>query len=149
MKIYLDACCLNRPYDDQSNYKIHLESEAVLTILSFCEEGKYTLINSEVIEFEIGETPDIVLRDQLYSIIRIAKTKILLSDNIVSRAKYFESMRINAFDALHLACAEDNADILFTVDNNFLKKANEIIGLRVTISNPLNWIIEVANVESK
>jgi len=149
MKIYLDVCCLNRPYDDQSNYKIHLESEAVLTILSFCEEGKYTLINSEVIEFEIGETPDIVLRDQLYSIIGIAKTKILLNDNIVSRAKYFESMGINAFDALHLACAEDNADILFTVDNNFLKKANEIKGLRVTISNPLNWIIEVANVESK
>jgi len=149
MKIYLDVCCLNRPFDDQSNYKIHLESEAVLTILSFCEEGKYALINSEVIEFEIGETPDIVLRDQLYSIIRIAKMKILITDNIVSRAKYFESMGINAFDALHLACAEHNADILFTVDNNFLKKANKIKGLRVTISNPLNWIIEVANVESK
>jgi hypothetical protein len=27
MKIYLDACCLNRPFDDQSRYRIRLESE--------------------------------------------------------------------------------------------------------------------------
>lgn len=29
MKIYLDNCCLNRPFDDQSNLRVRLESEAV------------------------------------------------------------------------------------------------------------------------
>jgi len=34
MRIYLDVCCLNRPFDDQTQERIHLESEAVLIILS-------------------------------------------------------------------------------------------------------------------
>jgi hypothetical protein len=29
MKIYLDNCCLNRPFDDQANLRIRLESEAI------------------------------------------------------------------------------------------------------------------------
>ena len=28
--IYLDVCCLNRPFDDQTQERIRLESEAVL-----------------------------------------------------------------------------------------------------------------------
>jgi hypothetical protein len=33
MKIYLDTCCLNRPFDDQRQARIRLESEAVTLIL--------------------------------------------------------------------------------------------------------------------
>jgi hypothetical protein len=29
----LDNCCFNRPYDDQTQEKIHLEGEAVLAII--------------------------------------------------------------------------------------------------------------------
>lgn len=32
MRIYMDNCCLNRPFDDQSKIRIRLESEAVLFI---------------------------------------------------------------------------------------------------------------------
>lgn len=32
IRIYLDNCCFNRPYDDQSQIKIQLESEAKLEI---------------------------------------------------------------------------------------------------------------------
>lgn len=32
MRIYLDNCCFNRPYDDQSQFKIRIESEAKLAI---------------------------------------------------------------------------------------------------------------------
>ena len=32
MKIYLDNCCFNRPFDDQTQERIHLESEAILMI---------------------------------------------------------------------------------------------------------------------
>jgi len=34
MKIYLDACCLNRPFDDQSQARIRVESEIIIFILS-------------------------------------------------------------------------------------------------------------------
>jgi hypothetical protein len=33
MKLYLDSCCYNRPYDDQTQERIHLEGEAVLAII--------------------------------------------------------------------------------------------------------------------
>lgn len=32
MKIYMDNCCYNRPYDDQTHIRIHLETEAKLHI---------------------------------------------------------------------------------------------------------------------
>lgn len=34
MKIYLDVCCLNRPFDDQAQTRIRLESEAILLIIA-------------------------------------------------------------------------------------------------------------------
>ena len=48
--IYLDVCCLNRPFDDQTQVRIHLEAEAVLMVLSRCEAGAWQWIGSEVIE---------------------------------------------------------------------------------------------------
>lgn len=32
MKIYMDNCCYNRPYDDQTHIRIHLETEVKLHI---------------------------------------------------------------------------------------------------------------------
>jgi hypothetical protein len=32
MRIYLDACCLNRPFDNQSQERVRLESEAIQAI---------------------------------------------------------------------------------------------------------------------
>jgi len=37
MRIYMDVCCLTRPFDDQSQERIKLESESVLMILHRCE----------------------------------------------------------------------------------------------------------------
>ena len=50
-KIYLDVCCLNRPFDDQTQGRIHLEAESILTILSLCEMRNWRLLNSEIIEY--------------------------------------------------------------------------------------------------
>ena len=45
-KIYLDACYLNRPFDDQTQLRIYLEAQAVMTIISQCQSGIWKLINS-------------------------------------------------------------------------------------------------------
>ena len=34
MRIYLDMCCLQRPMDDQTHLRIHIESEAILGLLA-------------------------------------------------------------------------------------------------------------------
>ena len=58
MRIYLDVCCLNRPFDDQTQDRIHLESEAVILILKRVRSGNWEWISSEAVDFEVRQTPD-------------------------------------------------------------------------------------------
>jgi predicted nucleic acid-binding protein len=143
MKIYLDNCCLNRPFDDQSNLRIKLESEAIKVILSLCEQEEWHLISSEVVEFEIQNTPDQARKKELEAINSLAGKCIQINQKIVIRAKEFEDSGIQTFDAMHLACAENKADILLTTDDKFLKKSLKINNLKIKINNPIKWLEEV------
>ncbi len=58
MRIYLDVCCLNRLFDDQTQERIRLGSEAVLLILERCQSGEWELIGSEAMDYEILRIPD-------------------------------------------------------------------------------------------
>ncbi len=58
MKIYLDVCCLNRPFDNLEQDRITLEIEAIFVILNRCEFTDWELINSDVILEEIKRTPN-------------------------------------------------------------------------------------------
>ena len=60
MRIYLDVCCLNRPFDDQTQDRIHLESEAVILILKRVRSGNWEWISSEAVDFEVRQTPALV-----------------------------------------------------------------------------------------
>ena len=51
MKIYLDCCSLQRPFDDKSQPRIAVEAEAVLIILTMYESNQLTLISSEALHF--------------------------------------------------------------------------------------------------
>ncbi|UKO99081.1 hypothetical protein [Nostoc sp. UHCC 0870] len=46
--IYLDVCCLNRPFDDQTQERILLETEAVRIILAHCQIGEWQLLGSKL-----------------------------------------------------------------------------------------------------
>ena len=46
MRIYLDNCCYNRPYDDQSQIRISLEAQAKIYIQTMIEAGKFELVSS-------------------------------------------------------------------------------------------------------
>jgi len=61
----MDACCVNRPYDDQSQDRIRLESEAVLLIIQHCQNQDWEWIGSEVLNFEIQKIADIEKSDVL------------------------------------------------------------------------------------
>ena len=143
MKVYLDNCCLNRPFDDQTQFRIHLESEAIKAILELCEQGTWSLICSQVNRFEIAATPDEERRKKLELCLAIATETIDLTSEITRRAKVFESSGLQAFDVMHLACAETQADVLLTVDNKFLKKAVSLSTCRIRVSNPLKWLEEI------
>jgi hypothetical protein len=57
MRIYLDTSVLNRPLDDQTQARIHLETEAFLTVLDYAIAGRFSLINSAVLIFENDANP--------------------------------------------------------------------------------------------
>jgi hypothetical protein len=63
--IYLDVCALCRPFDDQSQMRIRLETEAVQLILSYVKSGDLDLVISPVHDIEIGAIDDLVEREQL------------------------------------------------------------------------------------
>lgn len=43
MLIYLDNCCFNRPFDDQKQIRIHIETEAKLFIQGKVLAGEFQL----------------------------------------------------------------------------------------------------------
>ena len=55
MKIYLDNCCFNRPYDDQSQMRIHLETQAKLHIQDLIKSRQIELVTSYMLEYENGK----------------------------------------------------------------------------------------------
>lgn len=57
--IYLDVCCLNRPFDNQQQERIRLEAEAILLILDRCQSGEWKLITSEAIDSETLQIPNV------------------------------------------------------------------------------------------
>ena len=137
MNVYLDNCCMNRLFDDQSDRRIRFESEAVKLILSLCEQRRW----HNVAQFEIDQIPDEDRRKKMQLLCRQSDDVITIDKSISARAKELEKKGIQAFDALHLACAEDGADVFLTVDDKLLKQALRIEDLKVPVNNPVVWLI--------
>jgi len=145
MKVYLDVCCFNRPFDDHAQDRVRLESEAVLTILEHTQSGMWAIIGSEVIDIEISKIPDDDLRCKVNILTGMKQKFITVNNDVEIRAKELEKLGFKSFDALHIACAEKgDADILLTTDDIFLSKALQSRNiLKVRVENPLRWLMEV------
>ena len=52
MRVYLDNCSYNRPYDDQSQMRIYLETQAKLHIQDMIRQEKIELVTSYILDFE-------------------------------------------------------------------------------------------------
>ncbi len=143
-QIYLDVCCLNRPFDDQTQARIRLEAEAVLMILGHCESGGWAWVSSEVMRSEIDRTPDPERRRRMQLVAARADIHIRVDASEVERADELASWGFSAYDALHLACAErGGADVFLTTDDKLLGKATaHAQRLHVRVDNPLHWLEE-------
>ena len=146
MKVYLDAYCLNRPFDDQNQDRTRLEAEAVLLILRRLETGEWNWIGSEALSFEIQQTPDFERRLRLHHMAGFAHHSVMLGEAEVERAQQLEAMGFHGLDALHLACAESGgADVFLTTDDRLLGLALRVSErLELEVRNPLGWLEEVA-----
>ncbi|MEI6102863.1 MAG: PIN domain-containing protein [Methanothrix sp.] len=139
----MDACCLCRPFDDRTQDRIRIETEAVLTILGRCNED-WILVGSEAIDFELSAVMDQKKRTDAFVLASLAKEKIKTDKRIIKSASELEKLGFKTMDAAHISCAERAADIMFTVDDDVQRvariKRNQI---SIEIENPLRWLINV------
>ena len=142
MKIYLDNCCFNRPYDDQMQLRIRLESEAKLKIQTDIEAGVLDLVWSYILEAENEANPfeerKRAIREwKNYAIINFdEETKIL------NKAKKLHQIGLRSKDALHISCAiSANCQYFLTTDDKILNK--NILIEELTIIDPIGFIKEV------
>ena len=145
LRIYLDVCCLNRPFDDQRQDRVRLEAEAVLLILGRCEAGEWQWISSAVVEEEVDNTPSRERQSRVRAMLSGAHSVVALTAAAVTRAKALQAMGFRTYDALHLACAEQAAvDVFLTTDDRVLRIATRHTAqLPVRVANPLAWLLEV------
>ena len=143
MKIYMDVCCLCRPFDDRTEDRIRIESEAVLTILARCSID-WILVGSDVVDFEISRILDNEKKRNANLLASIAKYKVAIDEGIIARALKFENRGFKPMDALHLSSAEKSADVMLTTDDEILRKAeSNSTFITVKIDNPTRWLIDV------
>ncbi|MDR1619319.1 MAG: hypothetical protein LBS18_01450 [Clostridiales bacterium] len=76
MKIYLDNCCLNRPFDDLNNDMVRMEAEAVMSIIDRCERGEDVLASSDVLFDEIDSNPNLARKQKVLVLYQSAKAHI-------------------------------------------------------------------------
>jgi len=136
-KLYLDNCCFNRPYDDQSYLTIHLETEAKLFIQKEILNGKFNLVWSYILDYENSVNPYENRQKSITAWRKLSVVDIDVSDEIVEYAEKIASKGIKKKDALHIAsavCAK--CDYFLTTDKKLLNKQFE----EIKIINPLDFI---------
>lgn len=145
MRIYLDNCCLNRPFDDQSQSRIRLESESIIIIMNRLYHGEWEWISSEVLDIEIENTPSIEKRQYLTKLLKFVNESLKIESIDLERAKQLEIMGFKSFDAMHIACAERaTVEVFLTTDDKLLKLSDTLENeLNVKVMNPLIWLTEI------
>ncbi len=127
MRLYLDMCCLKRPFDDQSQPRIAVETAAVIAVLVAAERGEHELLRSAAHYAENEADPDPERRAAITAWLAAGPPPQEATDAVRSRFAQFRSAGISRMDALHLAwAAELSADAFLTTDDRFLSRARRL-----------------------
>ena len=140
-KIYLDNCCYNRPFDEQSQDLILLETEAKLIIQSRIKQGLHDLVWSFMLASENDENPSDDKKEAIQSWASIADEYCPASPDVLAEAKEFMQIGLRHKDAIHLACAiKCQCDYLITTDRKFINKNRYVDAIEII--NPVTFIFE-------
>ena len=124
LKIYLDTCCLSRPFDDQTQTRIRQETEVIRWIISQINSGHWHWVSSDILVYEVEQISELDQRLQIKDLMTNAHQTVSIGTSEISRGKHFETLEFKAEDALHLACAESGSvDIFLTTDDRLLSRA--------------------------
>jgi predicted nucleic acid-binding protein len=148
--IYADICCLCRSLDDLQQSRVKIEAEAMLSILEQCEQKKWTLVNSDALQFELAKNSDPFKKEQLEAILSIATNYLHTNDTIESLASDLVKLGFKLYDALHIAFSQTyKLDIFLTTDDRLLRKAKKYPDLiTIRVENPVVWLMNILQEET-
>ena len=137
LKIYLDNCCFNRPYDDQTQDIIMLETTAKLLIQKLVAEKKIDLVWSYILKFENSQNIYEAKKNAIAGWRKLSSLYVDQNNEIELLAQKITQHGLKNADSLHVACAIfAECKYFITVDRRILKyKCDEI-----TICNPLEFM---------
>jgi PIN domain len=146
LRLYLDACCLNRLTDDQRQARVRDEAEAIEGIFRLIRERRATWVSGTALEIEIGRNPDADRRRDVTALLALADEVVVPRPRTAARAAFLRTLGFGAFDALHLASAvQGRADVFLTTDDDLLRRAGRHGSeLRIRVQNPVSWYREAA-----
>ena len=147
MRIYLDNCSYNRPYDDQSNIQVQLEAQAKLFIQSEIKSGKYELVSSYTLSYETSRNPFEMRRDAIEDFISQNAKLYVDYDRAAEIAGIAEGIMktgVKEKDAFHVASAIfSGCEYFISTDKRLLKYQTDDIKL-VT---PIEFVTEMEGSE--
>ncbi len=142
MRIYLDNCCFNRPFDDQSQMRIQIEAESKLHIQRQVRDGEFELAWSYILDYEIQANPFDERREAIQSWKNRAVVDTDETQEILNVAQSLTKIGLKSKDALHVACAiVMQCDYFLTTDDRILARMKDAANILVV--DPTTFVREV------
>ena len=133
MRVYLDNCSYNRPYDDQSQMRIHLETQAKIHIQDMIRQRQVELVTSYILDFENSNNRSMQKKQAIEKFMKEYATLYVSNKNekeIARIANAIMETGIKEKDAYHVACAViAECNYFVTTDDRLLKYQSEKIEL--------------------
>lgn len=139
LRIYLDNCSFNRPFDDQRPTSVYLETQAKLLIQDLISDGSVQLVWSFMLDYENSFNPDEAARETISAWRTTSAETVRLNEDILNMAHRLATLGFGKKDSLYLAWARQGATRYFiTVDKGILRRENKVEGMEIVI--PLQFL---------
>jgi len=125
---YLDMNIYKRPFDDQSQMRIQLETLAITMIFALIESGTLSAWWSFVLDYENDRDPIAERREFVQYVARCCEQSIEPDHSILELARLLSTVhQVRARDALHLACAHRaGCDFVITCDDRLVMQGEPV-----------------------
>lgn len=139
----MDNCCYNRPYDDQTQISISLESQAKLHIQDLIQKKEFELVTSYVLRYECSQNPFEMRREAIFEFIE-KHTDVYVGierqKEIEAEAEKIEATGVKFKDACHVASAVfAGCGYFISTDKRLLKYATE----KLKMVTPIEFLAEM------
>ena len=147
MRVYLDMCCYNRPYDDQSQLSVAMETQSKLHIQQRIKAGMLDLIGSYTLDYEASRNPYEMRKQSIIQFIRENMKGYVgpeRAEVICPIAEDIMRTGIKEKDAYHVASAiYAGCEYFISTDRRLLKYKSD----KIKLVTPIEFVTETEGEE--